>query len=356
MADARNKYPQLPYSQLVWEMEQQMPGVYDNSFTFQFLPSQVDSSQLQKAIQTAIHNHPIFAQLGNRYFDFRVYEEDGIGYLYIRLNRILGDGQSMIILAEDIGRAYLGLPLEKDDYAGYMQRYLANQQTERYADHQSKMIERYGGVGCPVRPTIDFPLETEKDWRLGEMLVPTDGTHPSELSLNQTVCLATAIAIMDYCHTDEAALTWAHLGRDTLEDQRIYGSLHKDIPMRIHRATTAKEYIRQVRQECRCGIACSDYPLTLTVPYSDVWNYAVNVLEQPNLIAALADFPIPLQMVEPAEDIPQLAYSLLDIEIEDGQLRFKYSATHYKAESIQRFAQMVLENMNWLSKHLRAIA
>jgi len=340
----------LPYSQLVWNMEQQIPGVYDFHLTLQFDPKQVRIDQLRKAIQTAVDNHPVFALLGTKYYNFAVREEKGIGYLYMMLNRILGDGQSMIVLAEDIGRAYLELPLGKDDYVGYVHRYLANQQTERYAAHKAELIDRFGEVTYPVRPTTDFPLETEGDWILGELVVPIDGTHPSELSLNQTVCLATAMAIMDYCRTDEAALTWAYLGRETIEDQRIYGSLHKDIPMRIQRASTVKEYIRQVRQECRKGIACSDYPLTLTAPYSNIWNYAVNVLEQPNLVEALAEFPIPLQPIESEKDAPRLAYSLLDIEIEEDMLRFKYSATHYKAESMEHFAQMVVENMGWINK------
>jgi len=71
-------------------------------------------------------------------------------------------------------------------------------------------------------------------------------------------------------------------------------------------------------------------------------------LEQPNLMAALAEFSILLQPVETTADTPQLAYSLLDIEVEDKQLVCKYSATHYKAENIEHFAQMVVKNMGWL--------
>jgi len=346
MVDAvQNSCELLPYSQLVLEMEQQMPGVYDFPFRFCFDAQKVDVERLKKAIAMAIANHTIFHRFGKQYYDIKVWTKEGIGYCEGHLNRILGDVHSAILLIDDIGRAYLGLPLEKDNYEAYMRGYLDNQLTERYMEHKSRMEERYGWLSCPVRPTLDYPLGEEAKWLRGEMVIKTGGKVHPKLSTMQQVCLATTIAIMDYCGTDEAALTWAYLGREKEIDQHIFGSLHKDIPMRIHRAEKVDDYIRQVRNECRQGIACSDYPITLTPPYTETWNYAVNVLEQPNLKQALAELPFALRLMPIDEGKDRLAYSLLDIEAGDGQLAFKYSASHYKKESMERFARMVAERM-----------
>jgi len=329
-------------------MEQQIPGVYDSHILFQFDAERVDVERLRSAIEKAVANHPVFAQMGSEYYAFRVWEENGVGYFDSRINRILGDTQSTIIFTQDIKKAYQNLPLGKDLYFDYLKRFKLNQKTERYQCHKEKLINEYSGLTCPVRPTVDYPLMSTLKWKLGECFVDNEKWSHPKLSPNQLVCLATAIAIMDYCHTDEAALTWAYLGRDTIEDEYVFGSLHKDIPMRIHRSETVEEYIKQVRQECRNGIACSDFPLTLTHPYSEVWNYAVNVLDLPDLSQAFAEAPFALEPLPEAGEA--MAYSLLDIEIEDGRLVFKYSASHYKRESMEKFAGMVVERMEWLAR------
>jgi hypothetical protein len=48
---------------------------------------------------------------------------------------------------------------------------------------------------------------------------------------------------------------------------------------------------------------------------------------------------------------PHIAYSLLDVEIYDGEeliINYRYSATHYKESSIRRFAALVRKYAEWL--------
>ena len=161
-----------------------------------------------------------------------------------------------------------------------------------------------------------------------------------------------ALAIAEYCGTDEAALTWAYEGREQPEEQRIVGSLHRDIPFHIRRSKIENQesVIREARNQIRSGIAHSDYPFTLTSPYSKRWNYAVNVLHMRNNEEIEKSIPFPVEVI-PAS--PQkYAYALLDVEIiehaESLQLRYRYSATHYKSGSIHRFAALVRKYVEWL--------
>ena len=165
--------------------------------------------------------------------------------------------------------------------------------------------------------------------------------------------LCTALAIAEYNGTDEAALTWAYEGREAPEEQRIVGSLHRDIPFKINRKSIISNQgsaIREARNQIRSGIAHSDYPYTLTAPYNKRWNYAVNVLRiaDPEDVLAQTSLPIEIVSVPPQK----YAYALLDVEIHERTdtlaLWFRYSATNYKESSIRRFAALIRQNAEWL--------
>ena len=174
------------------------------------------------------------------------------------------------------------------------------------------------------------------------------------LSLEGFFSLCTALAIAEYCGTDGAALTWAYEGRETPEEQRIFGSLHRDIPFQIKNlksqiSNLKSDLIREARNQIRSGIAHSDYPYTLTAPYNKRWNYAVNVLRSAEPQDMLRHINLPIEVISVPEQ--KYAYALLDVEIhehaEDLSLYFRYSATHYKESSIRRFADLVRKYVEW---------
>ena len=178
------------------------------------------------------------------------------------------------------------------------------------------------------------------------------------LTMDGFFSLCVALAIAEYCDTDSAALTWAYEGRETPMEQHIFGSLHRDIPFQIHRINpvtnqpySRDELVRQARQQIRLGIAHSDYPYTLTHPHTDRWNYAVNVIRNMNPDEFLSAAVLPTMLLPILKQ--RIAYAMLDIEIIEMQggieeLLFRYSATHYKQESMQRFAAMVKQYALWL--------
>ena len=64
----------------------------------------------------------------------------------------------------------------------------------------------------------------------------------------------------------------------------------------------------------------------------------------------MRDVPFPFEVIE-QQDVPPIAYSLLDVEIYNEQqlsVNYRYSATHYKPESIQKFAALVRKYAEWL--------
>ena len=342
-----------------------------------------EKERIQRAIHTAIENHPVFSMRvdtkgmhyadsvlepwNSPYMKLKFAESGDDLFINTQFSRILGDGKSGQILIEDVKRAYEGLPMESDDYWGYVALYELKKTEPHYGISQAWLMREFADETVPVRPTIDSKWITT-------LLPPKAGLYMDDLTslreqINQLVqeqhlpmdgvfSLCAALAIAEYCGTDEAALTWAYEGRERPEEQRIFGSLHRDVPFRISRKSKVEsqkpasrgELIKEARNQIRQGIAHSDYPYTLTAPYNKRWNYAVNVLHVTDLEDFLPTLGYPVE-IEPAPK-QKYAYALLDMEIvehaESLQLRYRYSATHYKPESIRRFADLVRKYLEWL--------
>ena len=371
------RYPLLPYSQLVFDTIRWLPRVYSFPSVLCWRGGAKEKDRIEKAIRAALANHPVLASRvdwrGRQYaallkdilhgqyhdIDFEIKGEE----LYLRLSgsRILGDGRSGEILAEDICRAYRGLPLEPDDYWGYVERFEQRKTEPHYHSSRDWLLHEFADETVPVRPTIDRKcLFTFLPPKHGLYKAGYTDLHEKILSLSEAkhlsmdgfFSLCTALAIAEYNGTEDAALTWAYEGRETPEEQRIVGSLHRDIPFHVRRLVIEdrESAIREARNQIRSGIAHSDYPYTLTAPYNKRWNYAVNVLRiaDPEDVLAQTSLPIEIVSVPPQK----YAYALLDVEIheypQDLSIWFRYSATHYKESSIRRFAALVRKYAEWL--------
>lgn len=373
------KYPLLPYSRLVYDITRWMPGVYRFPITLRWKNGAKEKDRIEQAIRLALENHPVFSMqvdwkgqhysskhkdiLQGKYHRFSLSEDGEDVLIQAELSRILGDGKSGQILFEDIERAYKGLPLESDDYWGYVARYEQQKKGAHYQDSHEWLKQEFADDIIPVRPAID------RRW-IATFLPPQAGLYIDDYTvLHQNIerlkedqfisyegifSLASALAIAEYCGTNEAALTWAYEGRERPEEQRIYGSLHRDVPFQINHKSQIinhkSDLIRFARNQIRQGIAHSDYPYTLTAPFTKRWNYAVNVLRaaDPEDMLQLLSIPVTIESVPKQK----YAYALLDIEIhekaESLQLVYRYSATHYKPESIRRFAAIVRKYIEWL--------
>lgn len=374
-ANGVKKYPLLPYSQLVWDIMKHNDDVYWTRFTLRATKADTDFERLKAAIITTLNNHPVFSMVidtdGMQYYkpttdimhgkfhsiDFR--EDNQYIYTDIASNRILGDGRSAQIFLDDLFCAYKGKALLADDYLGFLEHIEQTKESVRYKENKTYLEREFSDNTYPVHPNTDRRLDdnlvakegclTETYSNINDKLY----TLAKELLISRTAffSLCAALAIMDYNATDKAALTWGDIGRYTEQEQRIFGSLHRDIPIKIQRLNATKnELLKQARQQMRQGIAHSQYPYTLTKPNTERWNYAVNVLQQPSMQAVLERAPFPMEILFD-EETEKLAYSLLDIEIYDEKeltIVFRYSATHYKQKSMQRFAALVRKNAEWL--------
>lgn len=380
----RNKtYPLLPFSQLVFDMTRWAPWVYMFESRWCLHGQKKELQRIESAIQQVLNHHPVFnmyvnahgyqsyqsspATMKGQYYAMRLLTKGEDVYGRFRWSRILGDGKSIYIFFENALRAYKGEVLPSDEYLTYLEEQSKIQYSARYANSKTWLETTFADTNVPVRPLIDRKrLHTIFPPRVG---ILNEDYHAFSADINQFLqdnmltldgffSLCVAMAIAEYCDTDSAALTWAYEGRETPMEQHIFGSLHRDIPFQIHRINPATnqpymrdELVHQARHQIRSGIAHSDYPYTLTEPYNARWDYAVNIIRNQNPDEWLSASLIPITLLPMPKQ--RIAYAMLDIEICEVQggvedLLFRYSATHYKQESMQRFAAMVKQYALWL--------
>ncbi len=372
------KYSLLPYSRLVYESSRWYPGKYWYGVIVRIIGGAKDEKRWRDAIRTALANHPVFStHIDCRGLQYAVELKDMLNgpYHHVslrvdqddllfsgRLSRILGDGNSLIILMDDIRGAYYGECLGLDDYFGYLDYTEQYQLTSHYQESRRWLECEFANEAIPVHPVLDkrlwtfFPpkpgvySEDHTDFRMQIVRF----AKANSLTMEGFLSLCVALAIAEYCGTQEAALTWSYIGRERMEEKRIFGSLHRDVPFKICRKSKGKnqknDLIRQACNQIREGIAHSDYPYTLTAPYNKRWNYAVNVLRVEDENELIKLLPQPVELLQP---LPQkYAYALLDVEIHETFehlfIVYRYSATHYKEESIHRFAALVRKYAEWL--------
>lgn len=379
MSNRKSTYPLLPFSQYIYDMVRWMPFAYCLSRTLCWRGGAAEKDHVLNAIKRTIENHPVFQtrlnwrgrqykgetfdSLHGRYFDLSLYTKGEDLYLKGKINVLIADGMSIQIIANDFLRAYNGLELEADNYWEYVENYERSKSSSHYLESKGWLEKEFADPSIQVRPTIDRR-------HIATLLPPKVGLYEDDytdqweqirqlsetklLPIDGIFSLCTAFAIAEYCGTDEAALTWANEGRD-LKDAHICGCLHRDIPFKISRKMgieNRESAIRAARNQIRSGIAHSDYPYTLTAPYSKRWNYAVNVLRVPDEESLTELIQLPIEVLSSSPQ--KYAYALLDVEIHEHMhkkyLLFRYSATHYKESSIRRFADLIRKYVEWLIK------
>lgn len=356
----RTQYPLLPFSLLV--SEDVTKGNGDAwVFHYNLKAKGIDAERLRHAVEYVLNNHPVFGchiagslqqyEDGYRtpYFEYDIREEYPDCILNISFHRILGDGASLVLLLANINKVYKGEKIAADMYLDYLESKEQLRNSTHYASCRQWLEQRYDKVAAPSCPKPD----------VNAALSEYHGTEATVSRLNipmksgvaakgELLNLATALAIMDYNGTDSAALTWAYLGRETAAEMSVFGSLSRDVPFVLTRTMgdNAATLKAKAHTEIQQGILHSAYPYTFNAANRELWRYAVSVEVQPHVDLAIGDTE--WLLVSIADEQPKKAHCFLDVEYHEAEeaLLLRYSTGFYKEQSIERFADLIVEHLD----------
>lgn len=368
MEQTKVTYPLLPYSQVVYDSLKTHPDAHARVWHIRLNGQVWNIGRLRMAMEKALRSFGVFEMnIDENEHQYRVARENilegpyhavtitehGLEILLdIRLNRILGDETSKILLMQTLIQCYEGAEPIPDGYWQWLEAEEQRKTTERYTAHCQALSMQFDSVDYPVAPATDAQLRESKD---GLLLIDLQEFEQDIeifkqewlLSLNGLMVLATGLAIMNMEGTDKAGLTWAYNGRETEQEQRIFGSLHRDVPIVLEREPL-EQMIRQTRRKIREGIRLSDYPYTLSSPKESVWHKAVNVIVEPSRSGLRLPAGLTVEETQSDEHVH------LDVEVFENPLRMllRYDTACYTEQRMQQFAQQIKENIkNMLRQH-----
>ena len=170
------KYPLLPFSQLVYDSTRWLPQVYRFPMTIQIKGGAKELKRWEDAIRAALGAHLVFSSLVDirgrqcagsqndilkgKYHHIALYTSGDDLVIRGHISRILGDGTSLMILMDDIRRAYISESIESDDYWGYLEYIEQQKKSDHYRISHDWLTAQFADESIPVHPTLDRPLWT----------------------------------------------------------------------------------------------------------------------------------------------------------------------------------------------------
>ena len=301
-----------------------------------------------------------FKIVGGKLYRCRVFETEKAGYVYFDVHHSLFDGTSLKVFMGDVGKAYLGVDLDKDYYYLMLQKRENDAQTAFYDESRRYFEERYDNVAWSSYPRIDHE---SRENEMGELSSPlgieqaqmTAVEKQYKISRNEFFITVAALAISIYNNAHDVKLSWIYNGREDLQMMSSVGLLFRDLPvgLRFRDDMTLRDVYADVHDQVQKGIEHSCYP------YVDSHNQvgageSAYLLYQQDIRDMSGMDGFDFRMVDVRQN-QAASQTILDMEILDGadglQLMIDFAASRYKEASIQHFRDIYVRLAQALVTH-----
>ena len=301
-----------------------------------------------------------FKIIGGKLCRFRVFETERAGYIFFDVHHSLFDGTSLKVFLADIGKAYMGMPVEKDYYYLMLKNREDAVDSELYEESKKYFEETYDNIEWSSYPKIDHESRANE---MGELLVPLEIEQPQmnamernyKISRNEFFITVAALAISVYNNTSDIKLSWIYNGREDVRMMNSVGLIFRDLPIgiRFKDDTSIRNVFVDVHEQVQKGIEHSCYP------YVDLHNQVAQgecayLLYQQDIrdMNGLDGFDIKPIEVRQNQAASQ---TILDMEILDGedglQLMIDFAASRYEEESINKFKDIFVKLSQAIVSH-----
>ncbi len=301
-----------------------------------------------------------FKIVGGKLYRCRVFETEKAAYIFFDVHHSVFDGSSLKVFLADVGKALMGIPMEKDYYYLMLQRREDAMKAEFYEESRRYFEERYDSVEWAGYPKIDHE---SRDNAMGELFAPLDIAQPQmramerayKISRNEFFITVAGLAISAYNNQPDVKISWIYNGREDLQMMNTVGLLFRDLPVafRFRDSDTLRDVFHDVHEQVRMGIEHSMYP------YVDLHNcvngeQSAYLLYQQDIrdMGGLEDFSVEAVDVRQNQAASQ---TILDLEILDGadglELMIDFAASRYEQESIEKFRALFVKLAQCMVTH-----
>ena len=303
-----------------------------------------------------------FKIIGGKLYRCRVFETEKAGYVFFDVHHTVFDGTSLKVFMGDVGKAYMGMEMDKDYYYLMLDRRENAPNTAEYEESKRYFEERYDGENWSTHPMIDHESrENEIGALTSELGIEQAQMNAMEraykISRNEFFITVAALAISLYNKQPNVKLTWIYNGREDTQMLTIVGLLFRDLPvaLRFEDNRTLRDVLSDVHEQVRQGIEHNVYPY--------VEMHAAQGLTEGELACVLYQQDIRDMNGMEGFDIQNVdirqnqaaAENILDIQILDGaeglQVVIDFAASRYEEASIERFKDIYVRTAQALVTH-----
>ncbi|MCR5625266.1 MAG: AMP-binding protein [Lachnospiraceae bacterium] len=293
----------------------------------------------------------------NKLFRCRLFETESCGYIFFDVHHSIFDGTSFKVFMENIGKAYLGLELEKDYYYLELKRREDAIHSEFYKESKDYFENTYEGIEWQTFPKVNKKGDSGSD--LGEILCDMDVLNTdleyleksNKISRNEFFISAALLSISIYNNYPNISINWIYNGRENMELMSSVGLLFRELPVAVKfdDNMTIRNLYSSVHVQVQRGIEHSCYPYIDTKTGGTEFESAYLLYQQD--IRDGGNSGMEMETVDVRQN-QAATQTMLDIEILDGseglQVMIDYAMGAYDDDKMEGFKDLFLKVVHTL--------
>lgn len=388
------------------DLDFEFPGTTMMNLAYKFkLSDGIDLDRFSRALSKEIKSRPVFASViekrGSEFYIrksaeidyeipveemsaselktaeeeiFRPFKFDGSPLLRCRLihsenkkfllfctHHVLCDGISLQLFLKDLVRVYHGEEPSKDYFYPLLQKEYEVRCSKTFEEDRNFFISRYKKENFDPIPRVDFDLKENVDDQIVKPFPFTKNDvkefcEKAKIGMNAFYCVAFALSVCEYNHSQFVRFGWIWNGRSDVESLDSVGVFIHEIPVAFSMVEnqSLKDCLADAQKQIEEGInhASTSYCL-------DEWfmqkNGAATVIFHNDIYdySALDGIVSGMEKIF-SDKYPTACENPLDLEIvaspEEFVALFDYNGALYKRESMEKFAEIFIQNCEKLMK------
>ncbi len=303
-----------------------------------------------------------FKIIGGALYRCRVFETEKAGYVFFDVHHTVFDGTSFKVFMGNVGKTYMGLAPDPDFYYLMLQKREEAVDSPFYAESREYFENKYDGDDWSCHPTVDFDSRENEIGKIARGLdISQDALASIEksfrISRNEFFITAAGLAISLYNDAPNVKISWIFNGREDTTLMTTCGLLFRELPVgfRFKDDTNVIDIYADVHEQVQKDIEHSCYPyVEMFAQQGSLETAMATLLYQRDIrdVGDLGGFQIE------AVDVRQnkaASENILDMQVLDGEnglsLAFDYTASHYRAESMDKFQGLFKQVAEALAQH-----